>query len=315
MVVTDGAAGNERQALALAAAMGLSPRNEHVRLALPWSWLAPHLRAGAWRALPAALREAARRDPPRLAIGCGRAGALASAALRRATGCFAVQILDPRAAPGHWDVVVAPAHDGLRGAGVVTTLGALNCVTPGLLATAAAAHSRLAHLPAPRTALLIGGSRGSQRIDAESLRTLLHRLARWHAREGGSFLVTTSRRTGADVVPVLEAFLQRHPGELWSGAGKGANPYHAYLAHADRIVVTADSVNLASEACATGKPVYVFAPRTVRGKLACFHRALEAGGHARPLPDELPPAWTPVPLRETAGVAAEIWRRYRGPAS
>ncbi len=43
---------------------------------------------------------------------------------------------------------------------------------------------------------------------------------------------------------------------LWDGAGK--NPYLAMLAAADAIVVTADSVNMVGEACATGKPVLVF---------------------------------------------------------
>jgi hypothetical protein len=37
-----------------------------------------------------------------------------------------VQILDPRIAPRHFDVVVAPSHDRLVGGNVIETLGALN---------------------------------------------------------------------------------------------------------------------------------------------------------------------------------------------
>ena len=42
---------------------------------------------------------------------------------------------------------------------------------------------------------------------------------------------------------------------LWDGTGD--NPYFAFLALADAIVVTEDSVNMVTEAAGTGKPVYV----------------------------------------------------------
>jgi mitochondrial fission protein ELM1 len=50
--ISDGAAGNERQAVALADAMGLQARRFRLALAPPWSWLAPRLVLGAWSALP-----------------------------------------------------------------------------------------------------------------------------------------------------------------------------------------------------------------------------------------------------------------------
>src|SRR5699024_11471290 len=56
---------------------------------------------------------AALSAPPALAIGCGRQAALATR-LVRDTGARAVQILDPRLDPSHWDLVIAPEHDGLR---------------------------------------------------------------------------------------------------------------------------------------------------------------------------------------------------------
>jgi len=309
VVVSDGAAGNERQAHALAAAMGLMPRVHRIGLLPPWSWLAPHLKLGGWLALPRALRDAVVADPPQLVIGCGRTGALATALIRARHGSYAVQILDPRGALDAWDLVVAPAHDGLDGANVVTTIGALNTITPARLAAAAIEHAELAQLPRPRTAILVGGSTSAVQIDAGYVAELLQRLARWRAREGGSFLVTTSRRTSSGVAETLRATATESD-RIYSGEHDYANPYLGFLAHADRIVVTPDSVNLISEACATGKPVYCLVREPVRGKLAAFHRALLDSGRLKPLDADAPP-WTPVPLRETDAVAEEVWRRFR----
>ena len=309
LVLTDDAAGNERQALALAAAMGVTPRIVRIRLPRPWSWFAPHLKLGAWRALPRALHEELAAGTPALVIGCGRAAALATALVRARTGAFAVQILDPRARLDAWDVVVAPAHDALAGHNVVTTLGALNVITPARLAAAALEHPRLGELPSPRTAVLIGGPTTAAQIDAAYVSDLLQRLTRWRARDGGSFLATTSRRTPPGVAETLRAVAGPND-RVYSGAHDGPNPYLSFLAHAERIVVTPDSVNLLSDACATGKPVYCFAREPVRGKLAAFHRALLDTNRIRPLEAE-PQAYTPVPLRETQAVADEVLRRFR----
>lgn len=308
LVVTDGAAGNERQAMALAAAMGQRPRVHRVALRPPWSWLAPHLKLGGWLALPPALRDSTRVEPPQLVIGCGRSGALASALIRARHGSYAVQILDPRAALDAWDLVVAPAHDALAGDNVVTTIGSLNTITPARLAAAAIEHAELAELPRPRTAVLVGGTTNAVRVDAGYAADLLQRLSRWRARDGGSFLVTTSRRTSPGVAETLRATATESD-RIFSGEHEHGNPYLGFLAHADRIVVTPDSVNLMSEACATGKPVYCLVREPVRGKLAAFHRALLDSGRLRPLEFDAPD-WTPVPLRETEAVAAEVLRRF-----
>jgi hypothetical protein len=308
-ILTDGRAGNERQAQALAAAMGLRAREFVLDLPPPWSWFAPHLARGAWGALPQALRAAFDAEPPQIAIGCGRAAALATALLRE-RGVYAIQILDPRSDPRRWDLIVVPAHDALRGDNVLSTIGALNTIDSARLVAAALQHAEIAQLPAPRTTVLIGGSNRAQKLDRAYLDGLLERLRAWHEAQGGSFLVTTSRRTPPELLPPLRAFCAAVPSRLWTGSADGPNPYLGFLAHASRIVVTPDSVNLLSEACATGKPVFTHTPRVVGGKLARFHQELIQAGRLRPL-QHVPELWTPQPLRETEAVAAEVWRRYQ----
>ncbi|MFC4821968.1 mitochondrial fission ELM1 family protein [Dokdonella ginsengisoli] len=311
--ISDGAAGNENQAVALARALGLPPRVLRVRLRQPWSAFAPRLILGA----AAAIRDqdGAPLSPPwpDIAIGCGRRAALVTRLLRDWSGrrCWTVQILDPRIDPGAFDLVVAPQHDGIDGANVIRSIGALNAVDADWLGAGRTHFPALSELPSPRTAVLIGGSNRAQRIDEIYLAALIERLAARHADEGGSFLVSVSRRTPPALAAELRAAFGTSPGRFWSGTQDGENPYAGYLGWADRIVVTPDSVNMLSEACATGKPVYTFAPRMIEGKLAAFHAELSGSGHLRRLDDPLQGPPQPPPLAETAAIAELVRERWK----
>jgi len=313
--ISDGAAGNERQAAALARALGLAARTLRIRLREPWNLLAPRLGAGAGWAIRDEAGAALRPPWPDIAIGCGRRAALLTRQLRRWSGgaTFTVQILDPRIDSTAFDVVVAPQHDRTAGANVIHSIGALNPVDPGWLAAGRTRFGALEALPAPRTAVLVGGSNRAQRLDAAYFEQLVERLAARHAVDGGSFLVSLSRRTPPAQAARLRAAFAAFPGAFWGGAADGENPYAGYLAWADRFVVTPDSVNMLSEACATGKPVYTFAPRPISGKLAAFHAELAAGGHLRRLDEHLAGA-PPEPLAETAAIAELVRARWRAHA-
>jgi len=313
--ISDGAAGNERQATALAGALGVDARIVRVRLRQPWDALAPHLVAGAHAAIRDADGAPLAPPWPDLAIGCGRRAALATRALGRWSRgeTFTVQILDPRTDPDAFDLVIAPQHDAIAGNNVIHSIGALNPVDAEWLAKGRNDFAHLAVNRAPRTAVLIGATNRAQRLDAAYFDALLERLAAWHAIDGGSYLVSVSRRTPREAVDRLRTAFARFPGTFWAGAADGSNPYAGFLGWADRFVVTPDSVNMLSEAAATGKPVYTFAPRTIAGKLAAFHRELHASGHLR-LVDEIVERAQPAPLAETREIAELVraeWLRHR----
>jgi mitochondrial fission protein ELM1 len=158
--------------------------------------------------------------------------------------------------------------------------------------------------------VLIGGSNRAQRLDRAYFDGLLDRLAARHAVDGGSFLVSVSRRTPTATTARLRAAFAQFPGVFWSGEEDGENPYAGLLAWSDRLIVTPDSVNMLSEACATGKPVYTFAPRPIGGKLAAFHAELLASGHLRRLDDSAHRA-QPPPLAETAAIAELAHERWQ----
>ena len=306
----DGRAGNARQALALAHALDTRAAETVLAPRAPWRWLAPRRLPGAGDAFGPAFRTE-RATPPLLAIGCGRQAALATRLLR-ARGSKAVQILDPRIDPAHWDVVVAPAHDGLQGGNVVATLGSLHPVDDDYLLCAIAAFPALTALPSPHSVLLVGGPTRHAPLDDAGFEALLQRLAARAREEGGSFSAIASRRTPQAWRDALGRIDERLPGLRWRDTGDGANPYAGLLACADRIVCTPDSVNMLSEAAATRAPLHVWSPQCVQGRPRDFVDALLERGRARALDEAMDP-FAAAPLRETARVAQEIRQRLALP--
>lgn len=304
--LTDGAAGNVRQAEALAAAMGARATAWTLQARAPWRWAAPRCLPGARQAFGPAFATALEQPPP-LVIGCGRQAALATR-LARANGARAVQILDPRLDPTYWDLLVVPSHDRLRGDNVIPVIGSLHPVDDLWLAAARRDFAHLGTLPGPRTAVLVGGATHGGDFDLGDFDRWLAALVAHVRDEGGSVLATTSRRTPAAAVERLQARFDGVPGVLWTGSSANAepNPYPGLLGWADRIVCTADSVNMLSEAAATNVPVYVAGK--AQGRPLRFVEQLQALGRVRPLTAQ-PESFAATALRETARVAAEVRQR------
>ena len=310
--ITDAAAGNQRQALALAELMGMPVRHLVLEPRAPWSWLSPRFTLGGTLALPAGQRAQFAPPWPRLAIGCGRATALFTRMLRRlAHGqCHTVQILDPRIDPVHWDTVIAPSHDQLNGPNVLVPLGSLNPVNDAWLADGRDACPAFEEMPQPRVGVLLGGTRKQFAFGTDYACELAAQLLARHRREGGSLLALASRRTPPEALAVFRQALADVPGLMWAGPDDGRNPYPGVLGWADRLVVTPDSVNMLSESCAVGCAVHTHVVAALPDKLARFHHALRGRGLLHDLDEDAPSRQ--LPLRETAAIAAELHARMLG---
>jgi mitochondrial fission protein ELM1 len=277
--MTSGEAGFRTQARSLASAVFAAPRELVVGLSAPWDRL-----PAAWTPEPLKHLDPARDQPappwPDVLISCGRRTAAVSMAIRKASEgrTLTVQIQDPLAPARHFDLVVAMAHDAIRGPNVVKVATALHDVTPERLAAAAAAWSgRMPPGEGPLTGIILGGpTRGGRFATAEALLAGLKRL-----RTGGARLaVVASRRTpDALIAGLAEGFADDAGVLVWDR--RGDNPYLATLALADRLVVTSDSVSMISEALATPHPVEVLGqPHNARhGR---FLAKLEAEGQIAP---------------------------------
>jgi mitochondrial fission protein ELM1 len=318
-VVTDGRTGIEIQARGLveavlqrAQALGRAtqaPRIVRIAARRPWVWLPPRLWRDPLSAVEVTDGGALAPPWPDLLVSTGRRSAAVTAEIRRRSRAaggrtYAVHIQDPYQDFRRFDLVVVPRHDRVRGPNLAESFGALGLVTPERLAEEAAALAPdAAGLPRPRIAVSVGGSNRVFRLGTAEAERLAEALRRAQAASGGSLLVTVSRRTGAAATEVLRRRLADLPGRFHDGSG--ANPYFAFLGLADAIVVTCDSVNMASEAAATGKPVHVFMLPGGSRKFARFHADLRDAGIARIFDGGLG-EWGYQPLDETARIAKRV---------
>lgn len=313
-VLADDRAGNVAQATGVAEALG-------------WPFVTKSIEYGAAAVLPNLLRGAslmgvsaasrAELTPPwpDVVIAAGRRTAPIARWIKKRSGgsTYLAQIMWPGSLGATaFDLIAVPTHDQLAGTrpNVMRVTGAPHRVTEGRLALEATRwRDRLGGLAQPRVALIVGGSTKNRRFTPDMARDLARRVTELVAQTGGSLMITTSRRTGRDAEDALFEALPRIDHAFRWGDGSASpkdNPYFGYLALADVIIVTGDSVSMASEACATDVPVYLYAPpELISPKHARLHRHLYALGLAEPLTGRFQP-WEHPSLNAANDIAKMI---------
>jgi len=303
-VLHDGKAGMASQAIGLAEATGFPFIEKCLGIRFPWVSLPPQL----WfLPLRAAGGPGANLRPPwpDVVISCGRNAAMPALAIQRASGGHTItaQIQNPKIGRAKFDLMVVPEHDRLRGPRVMVTRGAIHRVTQARLAAERNRFPMLAEMPRPILSVLIGGSNRAYRLTLRRVDEIAGALAAILRSSGGSVFATPSRRTAGAELDLLRNRLKGFSSAIWDGFGE--NPYFAYLALADALLVTADSVSMISEAAATGKPVYILALDGGNPKFVRFHEAMRAAGITRPFTGRIESWSYPIP-DDTARAGAAL---------
>ncbi|XP_055812343.1 mitochondrial fission protein ELM1-like isoform X3 [Solanum dulcamara] len=255
-------------------------------------------------------------DGPSLVVASGRDTISISSSIKQlAPGyVFTVQIQHPRSRLNRFDLVITPRHDyyPLTPEGQKQIPWLLRrWITPRTsperhVDAAYTWHDELATLPRPLLVVNVGGPTGHCRYGTDlamELTALLLNIV----PTCGSIRVSFSRRTPCKVSDIIWKELGNHPKvHIWSG--EGPNPHMGHLAFADAFVITADSVSMLSEACSTGKPVYVIGAEHCTWKFRDFHRSLKNRGVVRPFvgKEDISESWSYSPLNDTKEAAAHV---------
>jgi mitochondrial fission protein ELM1 len=257
-VLTTGEAGMRSQALGLAEAVGLPIEEKSIVVRAPWSWLPGGLLPMPLAALGPS-SDTLTPPWPRLVVGCGRRSIGAALAVKRLSGghTLAAYVQNPEWGGRRFDLVAAMPHDGVKGRNVVTVPTALHGVTLEKLARARETwRVPLAADGGPLLGVLVGGDNGGYRLTAGVTGQLIRILKVAHLTHGMRAAITPSRRTpSATKRRISNALASNALGSMWGETGE--NPYLGILALADRLIVTAESISMISEALASGRPVHV----------------------------------------------------------
>ena len=321
-VISDGRRGIENQALGLAEAMG---RINPISIKRKIIGSDP-----SFAALPPWLQLMRRRTPvkyglaapfPDIAIGCGRQAIAPLRAIKAAhPDTYIIYVQDPRSSYQHFDLIIAPEHDGLKRANVVSMIGAPNRITDEKLEAAKTEFSdRLSQYTGPTAAFLIGGESKYMTLDSASIKS--HILtAQTLLSEGYALFITLSRRTHKMAQTAWTTLANENSDKIWfydPQLHDNPNPYFAFLAVADRIFVTQESTNMLTEACYTGRPVHRL---SMSGKVGKFEKLYDKLGGLSPpldikalsgsLKDDPTGSQIYTPLRETDHIANIVWDKF-----
>ena len=267
IVLTDGKAGHENQSKAFTRALGLDFQLVPVKFKSPFHKMLSYLfdRLGirtvgllqgqeVFNAETQRRREKGAREssqPGTVVIGTGSGTFYAAKALARRLGAKCGVVLYPRGYDlGSFDCILAPSFDNPAKLPNVVEIPA------NLVANdsdfyekgVAAFKERYQGATDNLVGVIVGGPNKCSAMTVEWMKSRLDEI--FAANKGAQLVVTTSRRTPADV----EALVDSYPWAYKLIYSKDHfNPIPAFVQLAKRLYVTAESTGMLSEACTFGK--------------------------------------------------------------
>ncbi|MGM0562392.1 MAG: mitochondrial fission ELM1 family protein [Pseudomonadota bacterium] len=310
--------GDNAQAEALAEALGWPVVRRHLNFRTPYVHGKPEFRPDLYHIDP---ETSDRLEPPwpDLILTIGRRPSMAALWVKQQSGGRTKVALIGRPKK-HFDafdlVIGTPQYHLPQRPNVINLDLPLMRVDANRLAEQRAQwQDSLEPLPRPLTAVLIGGPTKPFALDAAAIARLVARVEALQQDEAGTLYFTTSRRTPPEVADALQAALP--PGARffrWEPDAPGNpttsnNPYLGLLAHADRFVVTGDSISMMVEVASLGKPLAIFSLPLRRQRLSRLRYSLRRLFQAAPR--DLPKLHASL-YRQ--GLAVPLGRPFRQPA-
>ena len=256
--LTDGSAGMISQVKGLADALNLNFEQKTIDLKFPWNKLPVGILPPS-KIIFNNYRQISLESniPPDIIISCGKRSIYASIHLKKSlkNKVFSIHIQNPKINTAHFDLVVAPAHDNLKGKNVLQTDLALNHINKSLLSKEAELYAaQFSKIEKPICAIFLGGQNRNYRFDISVVKVLADQVDKIIKNNDIQLYILFSRRTDQFIIEYLkERFLDQNI--IWNCEG---NPYLALMKFSKYLICTSDSVSIISESISSTKPVYIF---------------------------------------------------------
>ena len=242
-----------------------------------------------------------------LIISCGRKSVIPSIHLKKNSKkkILNIHIQDPKVNFSHFDFIVAPEHDFIRGQNVINTKGAIHYLTDGeIIKNKDYLSSFIKKDQRKICSLILGGPTKYYEYSSESLKNIFSNLNNFLKKNDFQLIVIPSMRTPKNSINFAKDYFGKNH-TIIDKVDKKA--YLSALSISESIVVTCDSSSMISEAALTGKPIYVanIFPKKNDRRLQEFRNLFRKLNIIRNL-GELEENWSYQKLDETNRVAKII---------
>ena len=300
LLLTQGMHGMVSQVEGLARALGLTYKHQSIKLKPLWSLLPPKLTPISENLV----KEKFVCDS-KVIISCGRKSVIPSIALKKRLGkeIFTIHVQDPKVSLKHFDLVISPEHDNVKGDNVLTTKGAIHYLTKKEIKD----NSNYLDIKKEKrklVAFIIGGPNKYYNYNDQAIQKLFTKIKTLFTPDKYKIIIVPSYRTPEKIIKnAYDTFNFNHL--VIKTVDKKA--YLSALSLADISVVTCDSTSMISEAAITGKPVYIamMKPNKNNRRFKKFYSLLTDLGIIRELKDSVE-EWSYESLNEVNRVAPII---------
>ena len=300
LLLTQGMHGMVSQVEGLARALGLTYKHQSIKLKYLWSLLPPKLTPISENLV----KEKFVCDS-KVIISCGRKSVIPSIALKKRLGkeIFTIHVQDPKVSLKHFDLVISPEHDNVKGDNVLTTKGAIHYLTKKEIKD----NSNYLDIKKEKrklVAFIIGGPNKYYNYNDQAIQQLFTKIKTLFTPNKYKIIIVPSYRTPEKIIKnAYDTFNFNHL--VIKTVDKKA--YLSALSLADISVVTCDSTSMISEAAITGKPVYIAMMKSNKNntRFKKFYSLLTNLGITRELKDNIE-EWSYESLNEVNRIAPII---------
>ena len=298
LLLTQGMHGMVSQVEGLAKALGLSYKHQKIELKSFWNLIPPKISP-----ISENLVKNKFVCDCKIIISCGRKSVIPSIALKKRLGnqIFNIHIQDPKVSFEHFDLIVSPEHDRLRGENIINTTGAIHYLNKKEINE----NSKYLGIEKDKrrelVAFIIGGPNKYYNYSEKQIHELFNKVKTLFTPDKFKIIVIPSYRTPENILKIaFNNFSINH--HVVKNIDKKA--YLSALAISNYIVVTCDSTSMISEAAMTGKPVYLAMMKSFKptGRFKKFYSQLKDLGITRELEDRVE-SWSYNGLNEVNRIA------------